>query len=106
MRNLPPLNALRAFEAAARHLSFTKAAEELRVTQSAVSQQVRKLEGRLGVRVFGAQQTITGLRSIGSPRLVTPSRHWYTPRKHHLACYHFVGRRQDGERHQTVARGS
>ena len=44
MRNLPPLNALRAFEAAARHLSFTKAAEELRVTQSAVSQQVLKDE--------------------------------------------------------------
>ena len=50
--NLPPLNALRAFEAAARHLSFTKAAHELSVTPAAVSQQVRSLEGHLGVTLF------------------------------------------------------
>jgi LysR family transcriptional regulator, glycine cleavage system transcriptional activator len=43
MRNLPPLNALRAFEAAARHLSFTQAAAELNVTQAAVSHQIRAL---------------------------------------------------------------
>ncbi len=43
-RRLPPLNALRAFEAGARHLSFTKAAEELHVTQAAISQQVKRLE--------------------------------------------------------------
>ena len=43
-----PLNALRAFESAARHLSFTRAARELNVTQAAVSQQVRALEERLG----------------------------------------------------------
>ncbi|SOD94982.1 transcriptional regulator GcvA [Caenispirillum bisanense] len=49
---LPPLNALRVFEAAARHLSFTKAAEELHVTQAAVSQQVRGLEEQLGVPLF------------------------------------------------------
>lgn len=47
-RNLPPLNALRAFEAAARHLNFTRAADELRVTQTAVSHQVKLLEDRLG----------------------------------------------------------
>jgi len=51
-RNLPPLNALRAFEAAARHLSFTKAAEELHVTQAAISHQVKALEARLGVKLF------------------------------------------------------
>ncbi|MBT5432388.1 MAG: transcriptional regulator GcvA [Alphaproteobacteria bacterium] len=51
-RRLPPLNALRAFEAAARHLSFTRAAEELNVTQAAVSHQVKALEERLGVRLF------------------------------------------------------
>lgn len=47
-----PLNALRAFEAAARHLSFTRAAHELCVTQNAVSAQVKNLEQRLGVPLF------------------------------------------------------
>ena len=51
-RRLPPLNALRAFEAAARHLSFTKAAEELHVTPGAISQQVKALEEYLGVTLF------------------------------------------------------
>ncbi len=51
-RSLPPLNALRAFEAAARHLSFTLAAEELHVTQAAVSHQVKGLEDHLGVALF------------------------------------------------------
>lgn len=51
-RRLPPLNALRAFEAAARHLSFTKAAEELFVTQAAVSHQVKALEEHLGMGLF------------------------------------------------------
>lgn len=49
---LPPLNGLRAFEAAARHLSFTRAAAELGVTPGAVSQQVKSLEGALGVTLF------------------------------------------------------
>ena len=49
---LPPLNGLRAFEAAARHLSFTRAADELGVTPGAVSQQVKSLEGALGVTLF------------------------------------------------------
>ena len=51
-RRLPSLNALRAFEAAARHLSFTRAAHELNVTQAAISHQVKALEERLGVRLF------------------------------------------------------
>ena len=51
-RNLPPLNAVRAFEAAARHLSFTRAAKELHVTQAAVSHQIKALEERLGFRLF------------------------------------------------------
>lgn len=50
--SLPPLNALRAFEAAARHLSFKLAAHELHVTPAAVGQQVKALEERLGVRLF------------------------------------------------------
>lgn len=52
MRRLPSLNGLRAFEAAARHLSFTRAAEELFVTPAAVSQQVKALEEHLGVALF------------------------------------------------------
>lgn len=51
-RHLPPLNWLRAFESAARHLSFTRAAEELSVTQAAVSQHVKALEDRLGIPLF------------------------------------------------------
>ena len=51
-RRLPPLNALRAFEAAARLMSFTKAAEELNITPSAISHQIRGLEDYLGVRMF------------------------------------------------------
>lgn len=50
--SLPPLNALRAFEASARHLSFTKAAAELGVTPGAVSHQIKALEEILGVRLF------------------------------------------------------
>lgn len=52
MRPYLPLNALRAFESSARHLSFTRAAAELNVTQAAVSQQVRVLEERLGATLF------------------------------------------------------
>lgn len=51
-RQLPPLNALRAFEAVARSLSFTKAADQLLVTQSAVSRQVKNLEDILGVALL------------------------------------------------------
>lgn len=51
-RRLPPLNALRAFEAAARHLSFTKAARELFVTQAAISHQIKALEEYLCIKLF------------------------------------------------------
>lgn len=51
-RRLPPLNALRAFEAVARSLSFTRAADQLLVTQSAVSRQVKNLEDILGVQLL------------------------------------------------------
>ena len=50
--NLPPLDLIQGFEAAARNLSFTKAAEELLITQSAVSRQIRALEDHLGVTLF------------------------------------------------------
>lgn len=54
-RRLPPLNALRAFEAAARHENLARAAEELGVTPGAVSQQIRQLEELLGVALFRRQ---------------------------------------------------
>ena len=53
---LPPLNALKAFEAAARHESFTRAAEELCVTQGAVSHQVKALETELAVKLFNRER--------------------------------------------------
>jgi len=53
---LPPLNNLKAFEAAARHESFTRAAEELCVTQGAVSQQVKGLEDGLGIKLFNRER--------------------------------------------------
>jgi LysR family transcriptional regulator, glycine cleavage system transcriptional activator len=52
VRRLPPLNALRVFESAARHLSFGAAATQLNITQSAVSHQIKILEDFLGVRLF------------------------------------------------------
>jgi LysR family glycine cleavage system transcriptional activator len=53
---LPPLNALKAFEAAARHESFTRAAEELCVTQGAVSHQVKALEAELAIKLFNRER--------------------------------------------------
>src|ERR1700733_1514408 len=53
---LPPLNSLKTFEAAARHESFTRAAEELFVTQGAVSQQVKALESGLGIKLFNRER--------------------------------------------------
>lgn len=72
-RRLPPLTALRAFEAAGRHANFARAAAELNITPAAVSQQVRSLEDFLGVRLFtrrarGVELTPAGTeyaRSLG-----------------------------------------
>jgi LysR family glycine cleavage system transcriptional activator len=58
---LPSLNGLRAFEAAARHLSFTQAAAELNVTQTAISHQIKRLEEELGVRLFIRQNRALAL---------------------------------------------
>jgi LysR family transcriptional regulator, glycine cleavage system transcriptional activator len=67
---LPSLNGLRAFEAAARHLSFTQAASELNVTQTAISHQIKRLEQELGVRLFVRQN-----RSL----TLTPEANQYLP---------------------------
>ncbi|HWI85517.1 MAG TPA: LysR substrate-binding domain-containing protein [Sphingomonas sp.] len=68
MRRLPPLSAVRAFEAAARHMSFTAAAAELGMTQAAMSYQIKVLEEKLGVTLFrrdgrGVQLTAAGERA-------------------------------------------
>ena len=68
---LPPLNWLRAFEAAARHLSFTQAAAELNVTQSAVSQHVRSLEAFLGRELFIRRTRALHLTEAGANYLPT-----------------------------------
>ncbi len=66
---LPPLHALRAFEAAARHLHFGRAAEELRISQSAVSHHVRRLEADLGVRLFERRTRAVALTPAGEALL-------------------------------------
>src|SRR6202048_2760176 len=71
---MPPLNALRAFEAAARHLSLTKAAQELHVTAGALSHQIRGLEDLLGRKLFERHVRSIALTSTGKhlfPRLQT-----------------------------------
>jgi len=69
-RRLPPLNALKSFEAAARHESFTRAAEELHVTQGAVSQQVKALEAELGFKLFNRERQRLTLTEAGRDYLV------------------------------------
>jgi len=69
---LPPLNALRVFESAARHLSFKEAAAELHITQAAVSHQIKSLEEQLGVELFrraGRGVQLTEAAKASLPRL-------------------------------------
>lgn len=65
MRRLPPLAAVRVFEAAARHGNFTRAAEELGMTQAAVSYQMKLLEERLGVALFHRVRRQVSLTEVG-----------------------------------------
>ena len=65
-RKLPPLNALTSFEAASRHLSFSKAADELHVTHGAVSRAVRHLEEALGIELFVRATRSVSLTSAGA----------------------------------------
>ncbi len=65
MAVLPPLASIRAFEVAARHLSFTKAAEELNVTQSAISRHIRQLEESLGLPLFVRRHRALALTAAG-----------------------------------------
>lgn len=72
-RKLPPLNALRAFEAAGRHLSFTKAATELNVTPAAISHQIKALEAWIGAPLFHRRSRALRLTSAGQEALSTLS---------------------------------
>ncbi|CAM5771027.1 transcriptional regulator GcvA [Mesorhizobium amorphae] len=66
-RKLPPLNALPSFEAAARHLSFSRAADELNVTHGAISRAVKNLEDQLGVQLFERATRSVRLTAVGEP---------------------------------------
>jgi LysR family glycine cleavage system transcriptional activator len=68
-RYLPPLNALRSFEAAARHQSFTRAADELCVTQGAISHQVKALEAELGLKLFNRERQGLAITEAGNDYL-------------------------------------
>jgi LysR family transcriptional regulator, glycine cleavage system transcriptional activator len=70
LRRLPALNALKSFEAAARHESFTRAADELHVTQGAVSHQVKALEDELGVKLFNRERQGLVITEAGREYLV------------------------------------
>ena len=80
MTKLPPLNALRCFESAARHRSFSRAAEELHVTQSAVSHQVRELEelnNRLHhILARHTGQTVEKIMRDTEVTVARPHSHW------------------------------
>jgi LysR family glycine cleavage system transcriptional activator len=70
-RRLPPLNSLRAFEAAARHLNFSRAADELSVTPGAVSQQIQNLEDYVGAALF--RRTPKGLLLTDAAQTALPA---------------------------------
>ena len=81
-----PLNALRAFEAAARHGSFAQAAAELGVSPAAVSQQIRSLEARVGRKLFHRQSNrviLSGPVRRPSPGYPNPCTPWPRP----AACW-------------------
>lgn len=58
---IPSLQSLLAFEAASRHLSFTRAAQELGLTQTAISHQIKTLEDRLGIKLFSRRRNVLTL---------------------------------------------
>ncbi len=85
--NLPPLDLIQGFEAAARTLSFTKAAEELFITQSAVSRQIRALEEHLGVTLFERRPRTPGADRAGPHPAAAPRpSSWSACRRPPTAC--------------------
>src|SRR6187551_2510667 len=78
---LPPLDLLVGFESAARHLSFTKAGEELYLTQSAVSRQIKELEDQLGVVLFQRRlRAQTGRKALAVTTTHSFAALWLIPR--------------------------
>ena len=91
-RRLPPLNGLKAFEAAARSESFTRAAEELNVTQGAISHQVKALEDSLGVKLFHRERQRLILTEAGRDYLAAAARERCSHRQHLAGlCRQMVG---------------
>lgn len=70
-KHIPPLRALKAFESSARHLSFTKAAEELFVTQAAISHQIKSLEEKIDVKLFKRYNRALQLTTEGQVYLLS-----------------------------------
>ncbi|MEY4644225.1 MAG: hypothetical protein RLZZ596_1056 [Pseudomonadota bacterium] len=82
-RDLPPLNALRAFEAAARHNNYTVAARDLQVTQSAVSRQISTLEAWLSCKLFERHRQGVQLTPAGK-ELAAQASHWFDQIAQHV----------------------
>ncbi|GAA6159523.1 transcriptional regulator GcvA [Ruegeria sp. HU-ET01832] len=95
MTALPPLNALRAFEASARHLNFRLAAEELGVTQGAVAQQVRGLEARLAEKLFDRLPRGLALTEAG--------RRFHAPLRRAFRLIEEAVTDLSGDRHVTIS---
>ncbi len=95
MQRLPGLGSLRVFEAAARHLSFSRAANELGVTPAAVSNQIRTLEEQLKIRLF--------MRTSRSIRLTTPGQILFTGAGEAFALLHRTMERIVSEEGRTLA---
>lgn len=97
-KRLPPLNALKAFESAARHLSFTKAADELCVTQAAVSHQIKLLEDFLELVLFKRKNRALELTELGKAYFIDVSKIL-----HRLAEATDKLREQKNEKHLTIS---
>ena len=104
-RRLPPLNALKAFEAAARHESFTRAAEELCVTQGAVSHQVKALELELGVKLFNRERQRLVITEAGREYLDRGARRARPHRARHRAPAAAAELRRAHRQHVAGLRG-
>jgi LysR family transcriptional regulator, glycine cleavage system transcriptional activator len=93
MARLPSLSALRAFEAAARHLSFTRAAQELHITQAAVSYQIRMLEDELGAQLF-VREKRTVMLTEGAQQLLPVLQRAFSEIAEGIAAFSAVSREE------------